>query len=273
MFGPAKIKSVKKHPQGWTIEDDNSSGFILLRENLASDIAYDVEPKVGDTIETICIQGSFIMGVKLNGEVLYQKTEEEIEAEGVLSRVSSERKKAEALVRTQPKMDAAFAALPDVFQERILRFRKNNADFRRDYESYEMFCCTEAVTIAERAMEAVVTGKHADEVDAFWSDPQKLRDAAYPFGDAWEEPENPALRYLYWGRALHSKAYGYDYDRHREVTGLSDGHSGNTAGAAFALARLYIESPEYVSKMHGSLSVLVGSQEYGDIDPSTGEPG
>jgi hypothetical protein len=38
--------------------------------------------------------------------------------------------------------------LPAIFQKRIRNFREANKNFRWDYESYEMFCCEEAIKIA-----------------------------------------------------------------------------------------------------------------------------
>ncbi|MCR4285081.1 MAG: hypothetical protein NUV97_03510 [archaeon] len=55
------------------------------------------------------------------------------------------------------------------------------------------------------------------------------------------------------------------------VPGLSDGHSGNTFGCACSLAYWYLEQPEIVKDMHGALSPLVGSREYGDHKPDAPE--
>lgn len=44
---------------------------------------------------------------------------------------------------------------------------------------------------------------------------------------------------------------------------LDDGHSGNTFGAACALAHAYLTDPKLVLQMHGALCPLVGCQEYG----------
>lgn len=46
---------------------------------------------------------------------------------------------------------------------------------------------------------------------------------------------------------------------------LSDGHSGNTFGCACMLAKLQLDFPERIHEMHGSLSPLVGSKDFGDI--------
>jgi hypothetical protein len=58
-------------------------------------------------------------------------------------------------------MDADYDALPDDFKQRIDRFRKNNPDFRVDYEAYEMFCCMEAIKIANAC-------KTVENVDKFY---------------------------------------------------------------------------------------------------------
>lgn len=55
-----------------------------------------------------------------------------------------------------------------------------------------------------------------------------------------------------------------DYaDQKKLVPAMDDGHSGNTFGAACVLARLYLEQPELIAKMHGALCPLVGCKDYG----------
>ena len=255
----------------WHIEDETGA-FSISCADVERGIWSNMEPKKGDSI-TLYLTGSFIRGCDINGERIFLVSDEENEARRVYESMKQKRMDAERLEREKPRLDAEYQALPQVFKERIDRFRNNNPNFRASYESYEMFCCTEAVKIAENVKRLYESGEYADEIDDFWDDPEQLKLAAYPDNKPWKEPENPVLRVLWWGRALHSKAYRYNYDRHREVTGISDEHSGNTAGAAFALAQLYIDSPEFVSKLHGALSPLVGSEAYGDINPETGEVG
>lgn len=55
----------------------------------------------------------------------------------------------ERFERERAQLDAEYDALPRVFQQRIDRFRENNPDFRWEYEGYEVFCCREAVKIAD----------------------------------------------------------------------------------------------------------------------------
>lgn len=63
-------------------------------------------------------------------------------------------------------------------------------------------------------------------------------------------------------RAWHEMSFE---DQKRLVPDLDDGHSGNSLGAACALAGLYFENPEGVVRMHGVLAPLVGSKEYGCV--------
>ena len=53
------------------------------------------------------------------------------------------------------------------------------------------------------------------------------------------------------------------YEKQKTVVDIDDGHSGNTFGCACGLAKLYIQSPEYVLLAHGALTPLVGCEAYG----------
>lgn len=258
--GTVKSAELNKGGDTWYITSEAGTGFSIARERVDRTIWDDLKPKPGDTISLYCRNGSFVVGVDLNGKRVFLYTQEEWDAESAFEEARSERQKAERFECQRAALDADYEALPQVFRDRIDRFRTNNPTFRQDYESYELFVCKEAVVLAEKAREAVSSGEYDDEVEAFWADPGKLRLAGYE-----TTPDSPELRWLFWAVALNSKAYDYDYEREKAVTGISDGHSGNTYGAAVSLARLYIESPEHVSRMHGSLSPLVGSKEYGDI--------
>lgn len=50
--------------------------------------------------------------------------------------------------QNEPKLNKMYDDLPPEFKERIDTFRKNNPKFRVDYEHYELFCCEQAVIIA-----------------------------------------------------------------------------------------------------------------------------
>ena len=183
---------------------------------------YGVKPKVGDKLTVHTKGGSFgtIRGMDLNGNKIFWKTDEDLESERVEWLRENEEDKQQKYKDNVVEMDKQYNALPKCFKERIDKFRANNDRFRIDYESYELFCCDQAILIAKAC-------KTKEEVQAF-----KVKD---------------------WDKQL------------KQVKALSDGHSGNTFGTACALAYWYLEQPENVVKMHGALSPLVGSEEYGDV--------
>lgn len=260
------IKTATEEGASWGLLTEGGIGFSISRNDFGWDAWDEFRPEPGDSL-TMYSDGGRVVGIDLNGERVFLKTEREVNLEWLLYRAKHARKQGERFERERESLNADYEALPQVFKDRIDRFRHNNPRFREEFEGYEMFCCTEGVKLAEAAHRGVEEGLYADEVDAFWADGEKVKLA----GGGWEEPDDPYLRWLYWAWALHSKAY--DHARQKEVIGLADGHSGNTAGAALMLARLYIESPEYVARLHGALSPLVGSADYGDINPDTGEVG
>lgn len=177
------------------------------------------DPKAGETIR--CYGRGFgypVRGIVVAGRVYSYLTEAEQEAKHQQWVDDLHAKREKELQANLATIDARIAALPDPLRERILKFqRKGGHEFRRDLESYELFCCEQAVVIATAL-------KTTDAIVAF--------------------------RKLPWA------------EQKAAVTGLDDGHSGNTFGAACMLARLLIESPEHVTQMHGALAPLVGSAAY-----------
>ena len=132
----------------------------------------------------------------------------------------NEKRKQQEYLDNVGKMDAQYDALPQYFKDRIDRFRANNDRFRIDYEGYELFCCEQAVIIANAL---------------------KSSEAVKEFNDLkWEE-------------------------QFKAVPEISHDHSGNTFGCSVQLAYWYLKEPEVVAKLHGALSPLVGSKEYGDV--------
>lgn len=121
----------------------NSSGFYLKKSNIGGAV-----PKKGDKITIHVYGGSSIRGVDLNGKKLYYFTDAEIDAERKKRAEAYKKEQEERFEKEKDQLDADFDALPEIFQKRIERFRKNKPTFRVEFESYEMFCCKEAVKIA-----------------------------------------------------------------------------------------------------------------------------
>lgn len=252
------IESVEDRGDGYNVLTTESGGFGMPK--------LGITPEAGDLVTLYYVNGRYtpFRGMDLNGVPLYFKTDAEVESERQAEHERYAAKKRQAFEDGKAGLDAQYDALPNVFKQRIDRFRAGNPDFRVEYEAYEMFSCTEGVKFAEAARAAVDSHTNDAEVDAFYADAAKLRDAAYGASEASiTEPENPYTRWLEWARALNSKAYDYDYTRQKALIGSDDGHSGNTFGMAMQLAWLYIEHPDFVAKAHGALVPLVGCKDYG----------
>ena len=264
----SRVKKVQKRDDGWDVTTENSMGCFVQRKEIPSSIRYNIDIKVGDALTTYSYGGMRIAGFALNGQVLYVKSERELNLEWLLFRAQHVRELEARFEHSRKQLDLDYAGLPQVFKDRIDRFRKNNPDFRKEYEAYEMICCTSAVQLAERAAGAAQAGENQQEVDEFFDSEELRLLAAYPRDEPWEKIEGPPeMRWLWWWWALNTKAYDYQYERQGKLMPGWDeaGHSGNTAGASFFLARAYMEAPEYIEKIHGTLSPLVGSEAFGDV--------
>jgi len=135
--------------------------IISVRENKYKN--YDIEtgngfiitpkmkfvPKVGMTIDLYGKGfGYTVRGMVIDGKVIYYRTEEEAEKDHVVYCAEQDKLKKEKFAKSKKAMDKRFDALPVEFQERISVFRRNNPDFRWEYEGYEMFATEEAIKIA-----------------------------------------------------------------------------------------------------------------------------
>jgi len=93
--------------------------------------------------------GHSVRGLFLDGECIYYRTLEE-EAEQHRQQVAEiEAKDRVEFEKQRESIDTRYDALPECFRKRIDKFCNNNPDFRRKYESYELFVCEEAVKIAK----------------------------------------------------------------------------------------------------------------------------
>lgn len=119
----------------------NSSGFVLCKK-------YNVVPKIGDVITLYCKGFAHIRGMDINGTKIFYKTDEELEAHRVKELAKIEQRQRDEFERSKSQLDAQYESLPNCFKQRIDKFRTNNPEFRVKYESYEMFCCLEAIKIA-----------------------------------------------------------------------------------------------------------------------------
>jgi hypothetical protein len=236
----ASITKGETHYDVGLREPHEATGRMGFGLSIAECEAVGVVPKVGDALSQCGSFGRPIRGVIINGALVYYRTEAQ---EAEKHRAWVEEQKAERLRKFEEtgraEMDAKYAALPPIFQARIDKFRHNNPDFRVEYEEYEMFCCEEAVKLAEhlRTPEAMAHYVSLARSETFGADRAR-------WDREWEEQ-----------KAIDKAA------------GIASGHSGNTHGMMVHLAHLYINAPDGVRRMHGALAPLVGSFEYGCVPP------
>ena len=136
----AKIEGVDELDDSYSILLDNSTGFMLNKK-------YEYVPQIGDEIELFG-NGARIRGISANSKMVFYKSDEQLEQERKEWLENNEKEKEKRFEEQKEEMDKDYESLPVEFQRRIDRFRKNNPRFRVDYESYELFCCKEAVKIA-----------------------------------------------------------------------------------------------------------------------------
>lgn len=245
------FKDVREREDGYEIVRDDGWSFYIAKQ-YDDDPPHRVVPKAGDLARFYGGGiGSIVRGVAIWSRddsvwrPVFYRTEQQQQDRNHAELAASEAKQLhEFETKGRALLDADYEALPDVFQRRIDKFRANNPDFRWKYEGYEMFCCTEAVKLARHlgTIEAMHHYTSLATHETFKTDEER-------WNREWEEQ-----------KAIDAAA------------GLSDGHSGNTHGAAVALASWFLGQPENVVKMHGAMSPLVGSAEYGDVPPNTSSP-
>lgn len=116
-------------------------------------------------------------------------------------------------------LDKKYGKLPEIFQKRIDKLRTNNHDFRWKYESYEMFCCEQAVIIA-----AAIGKRLFDEVGVEVSFDQVKENIISRAPSAFQ------------------RFYDMSWEKQKElVPNLSDGHrGGNSFECSVMLAYLYV---------------------------------
>lgn len=219
------VESATLHKGWWDVRFAEGTG-LGIEASLQPDRT--IEP--GQTVKLYGRGFGYpVRGIVIDDVVWRYETEDEHRESQRREHEAAEQKRRDEFEATgRAELDAKYAALPALFQQRIDRFRANNPDFRWKYEGYEIFTCEQAVVIADAL-------KTVEALEQF-------------------------------------HAASWDFQKER-IPDLSSEHSGNTFGMACVLARCLIERPEYVVKMHGALTALVGCEEYGCDHPAADEPG
>lgn len=142
-FEEVKIAGVEGAPgKGWGIQRDDGWCFGVPADS-------PVEPRVGMTARFYGSGiGGVVRGLFLDGIEIFYRSERQQRIKELDDLAASERKQREGFEVKRENFDKRFQTLPAVFRRRLLKFRRNNPDFRWKYEQYELFVCEEAVKIA-----------------------------------------------------------------------------------------------------------------------------
>jgi hypothetical protein len=150
-FSDAPIVSVHESEYGWTLGLADSTGFAIKRERCGH-----WTPKVGDVVQTECVQLSLIVGVRVNGRWVYRWTDEEVEADRAAWREAMTKEKAERLERERYELSQREAALPDWAMRRMRRFHDAGGHaFELDGWGYELHICELAAAMVANDAKAI----------------------------------------------------------------------------------------------------------------------
>lgn len=143
-FEVCVIKSVsgdKEH--GWSMTRDDGWCFFCPATS-------PVEPKPGDTARFYSRGiGYTVRGLFINEHRVFYRTDAEQREHDRQQAAEKKRERQYDFDKNRAAIDARVAALPEVFQQRLERFRNGNPEFRVEYEGYELFCCEQAIMLAD----------------------------------------------------------------------------------------------------------------------------
>lgn len=138
------IQKVTESEESYGIEVPGG-GFGLSKQ-------YGAVPKPGDQFK-LYTHGTLVRGLDLNGERVFYKDDFHLEAERLLYVAEHKAKQIRDFLKEREKHDRNYETLPEIFRKRVDRFREaGGAEWRWEFEPYEVFCCQQAVALA-RAME------------------------------------------------------------------------------------------------------------------------
>lgn len=234
-YEDAFLTDVKREESGWSFT--TGCGWLWINKEETS-----VVPKIGQ-LARYYGNGNQVRGIDLDGKNCRYKTEEQLRNEHKQWVLDQEKREKLAFENGKTLLDKYYKQLPTVYKRRFDKFRSNNPDFRWKYESSEMGLCRQSIFVAKFIHEKLES-KHA-----IGRIPKK-------------EKESYTLsvgQTLDWLSKLPTK------EMMELIPGYSGDHSGNSFGHMMRLAFAYLTDKEKIVQMRGWLSVIVGSEEFGDI--------
>lgn len=131
--------------------DVDSGWSVGFKEGLCCFIGptSPVVPSPGMTLRMYGQRFGTIRGQVLDGKVVFYRSPGEQERREAEQHAQRQRDKQERFENSRDTLDAQYEALPDAFKKRIDWFRSQTANWRVEFEAYELMCCCDAVKIAD----------------------------------------------------------------------------------------------------------------------------
>ncbi len=133
------VEKATRRNDRWFINTTNSGGF---------GVDFNGEIKEGQEIELACINGSQVVGVKLDGIIIMLKTEKDIKRERKEWLTEYHQKNLDTYNKNKDVWKQDINNLSFKLKKRMNRIIKENGGFKKAFvkhmASYELFCCVEA---------------------------------------------------------------------------------------------------------------------------------
>lgn len=182
-------------------------------------------PQVDDVVIVYTKGFSMIRGVVIDGRVIRYQTPEQAAAEFEQWKKNWRLEKLERYVANIDTLKARVEALPTPLRHRMERFAvEGGVEFWIDSAEYEMAVLEGAAALLRKVRDLSLV----NYINILENNSEQETAAAVKWIKDW------------W--AINTKEHNYDYQRQMEmVPDFGDGHSGNTAGAAYAFAIAVLE--------------------------------
>lgn len=183
-------------------------------------------PKAGDTL-ILAQVGNYVSGIIIEGHVFRWKSVDDIKEEHEQWKKNYRLEKLERYVEHGDALKARAAALPAPLAARMQRFGdEDGIEFWIDSAPYEMAVMDGAAALLRKVQEL---GYIAD-VDNPTDEGNDVVGAVEWINDWW---------------ALNTKEHNYDYKKQMEIVpDFGEGHSGNTAGAAYVMSKFVLQGED-----------------------------
>lgn len=218
------IEKVDDQDTGYSLRKDDGWSLWVSKEDLGGFV-----PQVGDTILTAESINN-VSGIVIEGHVVRWKSKAQVDADFEQWKKNYRLEKLERYIKHGEALKARARNLPLPLRKRMFRFDAEfGIDFWIDSADYEMAAMEGAAALLRKVQELELV----DDIDDTSQNTTVQLDAAVAWIKDW------------WNINSDKHDPPYDYAKQMElVPDFGDGHSGNTAGAAYSIAIAILEGRE-----------------------------